>query len=88
MAHVIIPDTREWSLPGSLCTIGASLPVETSCALQYILVHLLGYKLSIDDLKAFRQIDSLTPGHPEAHHTDGNTTVTNPQSHALTAICI
>jgi transketolase len=42
-----------------------------SCALQYIVLHLLGYKLSIDDLKAFRQIDSLTPGHPEAHHTDG-----------------
>lgn len=25
----------------------------------------------MDDLKAFRQIDSLTPGHPEANHTDG-----------------
>lgn len=25
----------------------------------------------MDDLKAFRQLDSLTPGHPEAHHTDG-----------------
>lgn len=42
-----------------------------SCALQYIVLHLLGYKLSLDDLKAFRQLDSLTPGHPEAHHTDG-----------------
>ncbi|EEB93353.1 hypothetical protein MPER_07999 [Moniliophthora perniciosa FA553] len=37
-----------------------------ACALQYVLLHLLGYKLSIDDLKAFRQVDSLTPGHPEA----------------------
>lgn len=45
------------------------------CALQYILLHLLGYKLSIDDLKAFRQIDSLTPGHPEAGHTDGKSQV-------------
>jgi transketolase len=26
----------------------------------------------MDDLKAFRQLDSLTPGHPEANHTDGN----------------
>ena len=42
-----------------------------SCALQYIVLHLLGYKLSLDDLKAFRQVDSLTPGHPETHHTDG-----------------
>ncbi len=31
----------------------------------------MGYKLSMDDLKAFRQLDSLTPGHPEAGHTDG-----------------
>ena len=42
-----------------------------SCALQYILLHLLGYKLSMDDLKQFRQLDSLTPGHPEHGHTDG-----------------
>ncbi|PWN17803.1 putative transketolase [Microstroma glucosiphilum] len=40
------------------------------CALQYIIAHLLGYDLSMDDLKAFRQLDSKTPGHPEAgHHT-------------------
>ena len=43
----------------------------SSCALQYILLHLLGYKLSMDDLKQFRQLDSLTPGHPEHGHTDG-----------------
>jgi transketolase len=48
------------------------------CALQYILLHLLGYKLSMDDLKAFRQVDSLTPGHPEFHHTDGIEVTTGP----------
>lgn len=32
----------------------------------------------MDDLKAFRQIDSLTPGHPEAHHTDGIEVTTGP----------
>ncbi|EMD38633.1 hypothetical protein CERSUDRAFT_113807 [Gelatoporia subvermispora B] len=48
------------------------------CALQYILLHLLGYKLSLDDLKAFRQLDSLTPGHPEAGHTDGIEVTTGP----------
>ena len=42
-----------------------------ACALLYIMLHLMGYKLSMDDLKAFRQLDSLTPGHPEANHTDG-----------------
>ncbi|KAA1471239.1 transketolase [Dentipellis sp. KUC8613] len=49
-----------------------------ACALQYILLHLMGYKLSLDDLKAFRQIDSLTPGHPEYHHTDGIEVTTGP----------
>ena len=48
-----------------------STQVYPSCALQYIMLHLMGYKLSMDDLKQFRQLDSLTPGHPEAGHTDG-----------------
>ncbi|KIJ69499.1 hypothetical protein HYDPIDRAFT_79640 [Hydnomerulius pinastri MD-312] len=52
--------------------------LSNGCALQYILLHLLGYKLSMDDLKAFRQLDSLTPGHPEAHHTDGIEVTTGP----------
>ncbi|KAK0240358.1 transketolase [Armillaria nabsnona] len=49
-----------------------------ACALQYILLHLMGYKLSMDDLKSFRQLDSLTPGHPEAGHTDGIEVTTGP----------
>ncbi|KZT28581.1 transketolase [Neolentinus lepideus HHB14362 ss-1] len=49
-----------------------------ACALQYILLHFLGYKLTIDDLKQFRQLDSLTPGHPEASHTDGIEVTTGP----------
>ncbi|EIW60597.1 transketolase [Trametes versicolor FP-101664 SS1] len=49
-----------------------------ACALQYILLHLLGYKLSLDDLKQFRQLGSLTPGHPEAGHTDGIEVTTGP----------
>lgn len=35
------------------------------CALLYSILFLLGYNYSIDDLKNFRQIDSITPGHPE-----------------------
>ena len=38
-----------------------------ACALQYAMLHLTGYALTIDDLKAFRQLGSLTPGHPENH---------------------
>ncbi|KAF8162975.1 transketolase [Crassisporium funariophilum] len=49
-----------------------------ACALQYVLLHLLGYNLSMDDLKAFRQIDSKTPGHPEVGHTDGIEVTTGP----------
>ena len=33
--------------------------------LQYALLHLTGYDLSLDDIKAFRQWGSRTPGHPE-----------------------
>ncbi len=40
-------------------------------ALLYALLHVSGYPLSIDDLKSFRQLGSLTPGHPEYGHTPG-----------------
>ncbi len=40
-------------------------------ALLYTMLHLSGYKISMDDMKQFRQIDSLTPGHPEFGWTDG-----------------
>ncbi|KAF7295104.1 Transketolase [Mycena indigotica] len=49
-----------------------------ACVLQYTMLHLLGYKISMDDLKLFRQLDSLTPGHPEANHTDGIEVTTGP----------
>ena len=48
------------------------------CMLQYALLHLFGYKVSMDDLKAFRQVDSITPGHPEVHDTDGIEVTTGP----------
>ena len=46
--------------------------------LLYSLLHLTGYKLSLDDLKNFRQWGSNTPGHPESHLTDGVETTTGP----------
>ncbi|KDR73467.1 hypothetical protein GALMADRAFT_611443 [Galerina marginata CBS 339.88] len=49
-----------------------------ACALQYVLLHLMGYKLTMDDLKQFRQLNSKTPGHPEAGHTDGIEVTTGP----------
>ena len=44
----------------------------------YSLLHLAGYGLTIDDLKQFRQLGSLTPGHPEYGHTKGVETTTGP----------
>ena len=46
--------------------------------LQYALLHLTGYDLTIDDLKAFRQLGSKTPGHPEVDVTPGVETTTGP----------
>ncbi|ROT99164.1 transketolase [Marinobacter sp. R17] len=46
--------------------------------LQYSLLHLSGYDLSIDDLKNFRQLHSKTPGHPEYGYTPGVETTTGP----------
>lgn len=47
-------------------------------ALLYALLHLSGYKLSLDDLKEFRQWGSKTPGHPEFGQTVGVETTTGP----------
>ena len=47
-------------------------------ALLYTLLHLYGYGLTMDDLKAFRQWGSKTPGHPEYGHTVGVETTTGP----------
>jgi len=44
----------------------------------YIQLFLSGYGLSLDDLKAFRTHNSLTPGHPEFGHTVGVETTTGP----------
>jgi transketolase len=47
-------------------------------ALQYALLHLYGYDLSLDELKNFRQWGSKTPGHPEYGPTPGVEATTGP----------
>src|SRR5471030_2812713 len=46
--------------------------------LEYSLLHLFGYGLTVEDIKNFRQVGSLTPGHPEYHHTKGVEITTGP----------
>lgn len=46
--------------------------------LQYALLYLNGYGLTLDDLRQFRQWDSATPGHPEVGHTAGVEVTTGP----------
>ena len=49
-----------------------------ACILQYAMLHLTGYDLSLEDLRQFRQWGSRTPGHPEAGHTAGIDVTTGP----------
>ncbi|AQQ72532.1 Transketolase 1 [Limihaloglobus sulfuriphilus] len=46
--------------------------------LLYSMLHLTGYDLPLDELKNFRQLGSLTPGHPEYGHTPGVEVTTGP----------
>jgi len=49
-----------------------------ACVLQYASLHLSGYDIPLEELKRFRQWESLTPGHPEVHHTPGVEATTGP----------
>ena len=52
--------------------------------LIYALLHLLGYEaMTIDEIKRFRQLGSLTPGHPENFITPGVETTTGPLGQGL-----
>lgn len=54
-----------------------------ACILQYSLLHLTGFDLSLEDLKQFRQWGSRTPGHPERGHTPGVEVTTGPLGQGL-----
>lgn len=68
------PDNENWANRDRFILSGGH-----GSALLYSLFHLFGYgNLSIEDLKSFRQLDSLTPGHPEYRHTKGVEATTGP----------
>ncbi len=47
-------------------------------SLVYSMLHLWGFNVSLEDLKKFRQLGSITPGHPEFGHTAGVEVTTGP----------
>jgi len=49
-----------------------------ACMLQYAYLYLTGYNIQLDDLKNFRQLHSITPGHPEFGLTPGVEVTTGP----------
>lgn len=59
------------------------LSVGHSSLTQYIQLYLGGFGLELDDLKALRTWGSLTPGHPEVHHTKGVEITTGPLGQGL-----
>ncbi len=52
-------------------------------AMLYSVLHLTGYKVTMNDLEQFREFDSHTPGHPELHATDGVEVTTGPLGQGL-----
>ena len=53
------------------------------CSLLYSMLHLCGYKVSLEDLKNFRQLGSPTAGHPEYWEIPGLETTTGPLAQGL-----
>lgn len=51
----------------------------------YALLHLFGYDITLDDMKNFRQLHSVTPGHPEYGHTAAVECTTGPLGSGLSA---
>lgn len=49
-----------------------------ACILQYSYLYLTGYEITLDDIKKFRQLHSITPGHPEYGLTPGIEVTTGP----------
>jgi Transketolase, thiamine diphosphate binding domain len=73
MAHVLWTDAMTYSAsdPAWINRDRFVLSNGHACALQYTMLHLTGYDVTVKDLAAFRSLGSKTPGHPECFVTAG-----------------
>jgi transketolase len=80
MAHVLWSDFMKYSAkdPAWINRDRFVLSNGHACALQYTMLHLTGYPVSLEDLKKFRKLGSITPGHPESFVTKGVEVCTGP----------
>nr|CCA14012.1 transketolase putative [Albugo laibachii Nc14] len=80
MAHVLFGKTMKFNPKNPLWSNRDRFVLSNghACALQYSMLHLTGYDVSLDDLKAFRQFGSKCPGHPENFCTPGVEVSTGP----------
>lgn len=67
------PDNPQWINRDRFILSGGHVSI-----LQYAMLYLTGYDVSLEDLKNFRQLGSKTPGHPEVGHTEGIEYTTGP----------
>jgi transketolase len=80
MAHVLWSEVMNYSSkdPAWINRDRFVLSNGHACALQYTMLHLTGYPLTVEDLQKFRKIGSKTPGHPECYETEGIEVCTGP----------
>jgi len=80
LAHVLFTRTMTYdaTAPGWADRDRFILSPGHASILQYAMLHLTGFGLTLDDLRQFRQWQSATPGHPEVGHTAGVEVTTGP----------
>ncbi len=85
LAHVLFTHTLRYDAadPGWLDRDRFILSAGHASMLLYAMLHLVGYKVSLDDIRQFRQLKSITPGHPERGVTPGVEVTTGPLGQGL-----
>ncbi len=85
LAHVLFTRTLRYdaSAPDWADRDRFILSAGHASMLLYAMLHLVGYEVSLDDIRQFRQLSSITPGHPERGVTSGVEVTTGPLGQGL-----